>query len=151
YNAVLTVRVAVKDRETVDVLGVKRSLLRVELTPDRLEVPGQSVRPPASVWWLDDDFVPVRRQSDLEGLGTLTLTRTTREKAAAPLATTADIGARSLVPLDRVIVRPYETRSVQYRITVRDEEDAARLFVQDDHQEVRNARGNTFELFVHPV
>jgi transglutaminase-like putative cysteine protease len=152
YNAVLTVRVAVKERETVDVLGTRKSLLRVELTPDKLEVPGHSVRPAKAVWWLDEDLVPVRRQMELDGLGTLLLMRSTREKALARTTTpTTDVGTRSLIPLNRGIPRPYETRSIVYRVTVKGEDDPASLLVRDTHQEVRAVKGNTFELHVHPV
>jgi transglutaminase-like putative cysteine protease len=150
YNAVLTVRVEVKGRETHEVMGVRQSLLRADLTPDRLEGGGQTIRPPREIWWLDDSAVPVRRQFDLDGLGSVVLTRTTREKAAIGPAL-VDIGARSLVPLDRAITRPYETRSVLYRITVNDEESPGTVFVRDAHQEVRNVRSSSFELLVHPV
>jgi transglutaminase-like putative cysteine protease len=151
YNHVLTVRVKVARPETVDVLGTKRTLLRVELTPDRIEVPGHTVKPARAVWWLDDSFAPVRKQTELDGLGTLVLVRTTREKARAAVTSAPDIARRALVPLDRGIPRPYDTRSVLYRVTLRDVDDASAALVRDAHQEVRNARGNTFELLVHPV
>jgi transglutaminase-like putative cysteine protease len=151
YNTLLTVRVQVKEREEVDVLGTKRSLLRVELTPDKLEAPGQTIRPARAVWWLDDDFKVVRKQTDLEGLGTLVLVRTTKEKALAGGASSApDVGRRSLIALNRSIVKPYDTRSVLYRVTVRDSDDPARVVVRDAHQETRNVKGSTFELLVHP-
>jgi transglutaminase-like putative cysteine protease len=151
YNNVLTVRVLVKERETVDVLGTKRRLLRVEMTPDTLEAPGQTIRPPRAVWWLDDSFAPLRKQTEMDGLGTLVLVRTTREKALAGRPAGPDIGRRSLVPLDRGIARPYDKRRVRYRITIRDEDDAPSVLVRDAHQEVLNVKGNTFELLVHPV
>ena len=34
---------------------------------------------------------------------------------------------------------------------MKDTENASALFVQDAHQSIRNAKGNTFELLVHPV
>src|SRR5207248_8677693 len=108
-NTVVTVRVAVKDPEEVSVSGVRKTLLRVEMVCDKIEAPGASVQLPPAVWWLDGDFVPVRRQTELEGLGALLLTRTTREEAtgrtAAP-AQLADIGLRTLIPLNRAIPRP---------------------------------------------
>ena len=153
YNTVLTVRAVVMKSETVDLLGVKRALLRVELTPDKLEVPGHTVKPPRAVWWLDDSFAPVRKQIELDGLGTVVLVRTTKEKARAALPAMAapDVGRRSLVPLNRGIPRPYDTRSVLYRVTVGDEDNAVAAVVRDGHQEAGNARGNTFDLLVHPV
>jgi hypothetical protein len=156
YNAVFTVRVAVRERETVDVLGRRKELLRVELSPDKLEVPGHSVQPAKFVWWLDESFVPVRKQSELEGLGTLILARASREQALATgratvPSRTIDVGTRSLIALNRTIPRPYETRSIVYKVTVQGDGDAEGILASDDHQEVRNVRGKTFELHVHPV
>jgi transglutaminase-like putative cysteine protease len=154
YNAVFTVRVAVKEREEIALAAGKPKvkLLRVELTPEPLEVPGVKVRPPAETWWLDDRFVPVRRQFELEGLGTITLTRTTREAATASAAGGAiDIGLKSLVPLNRTLARPYATRSVVYRVRLRGDSDPESALARDDHQEIRDVHGDTFELHVHPA
>ncbi|MGD9713835.1 MAG: transglutaminase family protein [Thermomicrobiales bacterium] len=152
YNSVLTVRVVVKPREAVDVLGKKQTLLRVELTPDELKGSNITVKPHKAVWWLDDSFAVVRKQTEMDGLGTLILVRTAKGKAVAVTsAVSADIGKRSLVPLDRVIARPYDTRSLTYRITVRGEDKPAVLFVQDGHQSIRNVKGDTFELRVNPI
>jgi transglutaminase-like putative cysteine protease len=151
YNAVLTVRVEVKPRESVDVLGKKQSLLRVEMTPDKLEAPGQTVRPPKVTWWLDDDYLPVRKQTELDGLGTLVLVRATKAEAGAAAPAAPDVGARSLIALNKAIPRPYDTRSVLYKVTARGETDASSLLASDTHQEARNARGETFELLVRPA
>jgi hypothetical protein len=153
-NALVTVRAHVKEREVVDVLGKRKALLRVELVPDKIEVPGHSVAPPRAVWWLGDDFVPVRREVELEGLGALVLTRATAEAARAPLPAAGpnvDIGLTSLVPLNRAIPRPHEARSATYRITLRGDADPGKAFARDGHQEVRNLKGGSFELVVHPV
>jgi transglutaminase-like putative cysteine protease len=152
YNSVLTVRAVVKPAEEVDVLGKKQKLLRVEMQPDELKGSNVTIKPPRTVWWLDDTFAVVRRQTELDGLGTIILVRTTKERALAPsTAPAADVGKRSLVPLNRAIARPYDTSKLTYRITVKDEDDPAGLFIQDAHQEARNAKGNTFDLVVHPV
>jgi transglutaminase-like putative cysteine protease len=88
---------------------------------------------------------------ELEGLGTVVLTRTTRAAALAPATGPGvDVGARSLVPLNRTITRPYETRSAVYRITLRGDPEPAKAFAQDAHQEVRAVKGDSFELHVHP-
>jgi transglutaminase-like putative cysteine protease len=152
YNNVLTIRALVKGPEEVDVLGTRRNLLRVELVPDRIEVPGHAVQPARAIWWLDSSFVPVRKETQLDGVGTLVLVRTTKEKAlAAHTGPAPDIGRRSLVPLNRAIPRPYDTREVLYRVTVRDEDDPVGTVVRDAHQEASNVKGKTFELLVHPV
>jgi hypothetical protein len=155
YNALLTLQVAVKDREEVTPSpGAPRvALLRVEMTAEQLEGRGVRVQPPPVVWWLDERFVPVRRQLELDGLGTVVLTRTTREAATAALAPgrLTDIGLKTLLPLNRTLPNPYATRSVVYRITLRGDSDPGSALARDDHQDVRNLRGETFELHVHPV
>ncbi len=146
YNAVVTLRVTVTRDE-------KSNQLRVELTPEPLEAPGIKVQPPPEVWWLDERFVPVRRQFELEGLGLVVLTRTTRETAMSPAVPRqlADIGLKTLIPLNRTLPRPYATRSAVYRITLRGSPDPGSALAHDNHQEIRNRRGDTFELHVHPV
>jgi hypothetical protein len=155
YNAILTLQIAVKDREEVTPSpGAPRvALLRVEMTAEPLEGRGVRVQPPPVVWWLDDKFVPVRRQFELDGLGTVVLTRTTREAATAAPAPgrLTDIGLKTLLPLNRTLPNPYATLSVVYRITLRGDSDPGSALAQDDHQDVRNLRGETFELHVHPV
>jgi transglutaminase-like putative cysteine protease len=153
-TTVVTVRVVVKGMEAVVVAGGRKQLLRVELTPDRVEVPRHKVALTPWVWWLDGDFVPVRRQFELEGLGTVTLTRSTAAAARAPLtapARVADIGLKTLIPLKRAIPNPYATRSALYRVRVRGDADVGSALISDGHQEVRNIKGDTLELLVHPV
>ena len=151
-NCVVTIRVRVRDHEEVQ-LDKKQSLLRVELKPDKIEVPGNSVQLPTSVWWLDGDFIPRRRQIEIDGIGTVILTRTTRETATQPGTTgkVLDVGLKALIPLNRTIPKPYDTRSVVYRVTIRGDNDAGTALASDSHQEVVNVKGETFELHVHPV
>ncbi len=151
YNTVLTVRVVVKGKETVEVAGTKRSLLRVEMTPAELVAPGVRVSPPKAIVWLDDSFTPLRRETELDGLGTLVLTRSTKEKVAVAPGATLDIGSRSLITLNKSILRPYDSRKITYRITVKGEDDPSSLFVLDNHQKANNAKGDAFDLTVQPV
>jgi hypothetical protein len=153
FNAVTTVRVQVRGREEVALPGGTKSLLRVEMTPDRLEAPGIKVQPPGCTWWLDGDLLPVRRTFELEGLGTVVLTRSTRQAALAPATPGAagDIGAKTLIPVDRRISRPYATRSAVYRITLRDDGDREAAFADDAHQELRRLDRDHFEVRVHPA
>jgi transglutaminase-like putative cysteine protease len=152
YNTVVTTRVHVRGPEEVALPGGPRTLLRVDMTADRIEVPGSGVQPPPAVWWLDSDFMPVRRQIELEGLGAVVLTRAPREAALAPASPgrSVDIGLKALVPLNRAIPRPQETRSAVYRITLRGDAEPRTALAQDAHQEIRALRGDTFELHVHP-
>ena len=155
YNTVLTIRGTVKERENVSASTGKPSarLLRVEMTADKLEARGGSVQPPPVVWWLDDHFVPVRRQIELDGLGTVILTRTSRDAATAPATPgrLGDIGLKTLIPLNRNMPHPYATRSAVYRIALRGDPDLGSALASDAHQEVRNRKDDTFELYVHPV
>ncbi len=154
YNTVVTIQALVKEREEVAVLGKKQNLLRVELTPDPIELRDKPpVQLPGSVVWLDEHFVPVRRQMEMNGLGTLLLTRTTREIAmagGAGLARLPDINLQNLIPLNRAIANPYASRSAVYRITLRNDRNPGSALVQDEHQDIRNLNGATFELHVHP-
>ncbi len=151
YNRVLTVQVEVKEKESVELLGERKSLLRVELVPERLDGGKVSVQPPASVLWLDEAGTILRRQVHLDGLGTTIFLRVSREQAVKTPLGSVDIGARSLIALDRTLTRPYDSRAIVYRVTVRDEAKPTEVFCQDEHQQIREARGASFELQVHPV
>jgi hypothetical protein len=153
FNAVTRVQVSVRGLEEVRLPeGGAKQLLRVEMVPDPLEAPGIKVTPPVCTWWLDRNFVPVRRTIELEGLGAVVLTRTTRERAEAPVPPSAavDIGTRTLIPVDRRIPRPYDTRQAVYRITLRGDVGPEAPFTDDAHQEVRRLDREHFELRVHP-
>jgi hypothetical protein len=151
YNTVVTQRATIGEPEEVSVQGKRHMLLRVDLKPDVLEVPGQKVLVPASVIWLDEHYVPVRRQMELEGLGPIVLTRTTRSLATATTGGAPDINLQAMIPLNRVIPRPHATRSIVYRVTVKDDPEPGTVLVQDEHQDIRKLKGNTFLLHVHPV
>jgi hypothetical protein len=154
YNAIVTYHIVVKEREEVALLAGKprAKLLRVEWNAEPLEAPGIKVQPPPEVWWLDERFVPARRQFELEGLGTVVLIPTTKETATS--ATTpgraTDIGLKTLLPLNRSLERPYSTNAAVYRITLRGDGDPTSALASDDHQEIRNLRDDSFELYVHP-
>src|SRR5690606_8198864 len=95
-----------------------------------------------------------RREIELPGLGVVVLTRSSRAGAAAPTAgatTLPDVGVNSLLPLERRLPHGHATRAAVYRVHLRGELNPSTALVQDDHQEVRNVRGSTFELHVHPV
>jgi hypothetical protein len=148
-TAVVTTRVKVKDFEEVAVPGSKKKqrLLRVEALPDKIG----DFQPPTMTSWLDKDLRPVRSQFEVPGLGKLLLTRGTREAVlegtgeAAPLV---QIDRKQLIPLNRRILRPYDTRAVVYRVTVEGDDNPTTMFAQDERQKVKNAKGNSFEIHV---
>jgi transglutaminase-like putative cysteine protease len=90
----------------------------------------------------------------MPGLGRMTLYRTTRplaEKEGVAPALMADLGLRSLIPLNRALARPHEVREIVYRITVKDDDDPATTFARDGRQSVENVEGNTFDLRVRAI
>ncbi len=104
--------------------------------------------------WLDDKWLAVRSESNVPGLGRMTLYRTTRavaEKEGAAPALMADLGLKSLIPLNQAIDRPHEAREIVYRITIKDDDDPTTTFTQDARQKVENVQGNTFDLRVRRI
>jgi transglutaminase-like putative cysteine protease len=151
--SVVTIHVTVKDEEEVEVLGGKKRLLRVEEVPDKVQGPQGPVPLPAMTHWLDDKLLTVRAQTDMAPLGKIVLYRATREVALAraEVPKTSDPLIKSLVRLDRSVPRPAATQSVVYRVTVKDDDDPASTFAQDERQTIKNVKGSTFELYVHAV
>jgi hypothetical protein len=146
-TTVVPFRVTVGEEEEVEVLGVKKHLLRAEAVPDKL--PGIPL--PTLTVWLSEDRLPVRSRTELPGLGRLDLYRATRGAATAPNDTQArrpDLLLNTLIPLDRALRRPHETASVVYRITVEGEDDPASAFAQDERQRVLSKEGRTLTLLV---
>ena len=96
-NLVVRMEVAAKDFEEVGLLGTNRAqLLRVETTPQKLD----GVELPKLVTWVDADWKPMRQDTELPGLGRITMYRTTKEIALAPASVTTltDIGIGQLIP-----------------------------------------------------
>src|SRR5262249_1119470 len=61
-NAVARVRARVHDEEELDLIGVKKRLLRATLSSDKIEVPGASTQLPPMTVWLGKDGIAVARQ-----------------------------------------------------------------------------------------
>jgi transglutaminase-like putative cysteine protease len=151
-NAVVPSQVLVKEAEETTLPDGRKSLLRVELRPDRIEGSGVSVQLPAETWWLDEAFTPARRQLELDGLGTIILTRTTREQATTDAAARLpDLNQKNLIPLNRAIPNPHAARSAVYRIILRDDPEPMTAFASDGHQEVAAGPGGALEMRVHPL
>ncbi len=152
---VATLRVKVGDEEEVETLKGKQKLLRVDVTPDKVEdANGLRVQLPGMAVWLDREANVVRRQMELEGMGKIITQRTTREAALAtggPAARMTDVGERTLVPLNRAVPQPQSTNTLVYRITVRDDDDPTSAVAQDARQQIKNVKGNTFELHVRAI
>ena len=166
FQVVVTMRVAVKEPEEVDVLEVKgdapdakarrvkEKLLRVEFAPDKIKVNGRPQELPSMTVWLDKDREIVRRETAMPGLGRFISYRTTQavaeEEGAAP-ALMPDLLLNNLIPLDRAIPHPREAKEVVYHITLKGDDDPTSAFVQDGRQKVTNAEGGAFDLHVRAV
>ena len=130
---------------------VKRTLLRAEAVPDKVEVGGAILQLPKVVSWLDGDANIVRAETRLPGLGRIIAYRTTKaiatEEGAAP-DTLPDLMLTTLIPINKPIDRPYERTEVVYRITMTDDDDPKSAFALSARQSIENVKGNVFELRV---
>ena len=162
----VTTQVVVKEPEEIDLLTAKKDgddikaervrqrLLRAEILPQKVMVGENSIALPRMVVWLNDKLRVVRSESNVPGLGRMTLYRTSRilaEKEGVAPALMADLGLKSLVPLNRAIERPHAVNEIVYRITVKDDDDPTTTFTRDARQKVENVNGNTFDLRVRPI
>jgi Transglutaminase-like superfamily len=154
-NMVIKAEVVVKGYREVKIPGAKQSqrLLLVETTPDKVEFKRgadkvEKIQLPTTLTWLNEKFEPVKSEFDVPGLGPLVLFRSSKEKALAPITELTDINIGQLVRLKNRILRPHETTAAVYRITVKNDDNVATTFSRDDRQQVKNVKGNTFELHV---
>jgi hypothetical protein len=146
-NLVTRMDVAVKELEEVEVPGKgKARLLRVETVPEKLE----GIQLPKVTTWLDSELRVVRQDTEIPGLGQLTLVRTSREAALSPSGDSApaDIGIGQLIRLNKKIAKPHETTDVVFRISVKGDGEAATAFALDDRQKVISAAGASFDFQV---
>jgi hypothetical protein len=155
FNTVITVQVAAKGEEEVEVFKDKKRLLRVEGTPDKIEIKGGgSVQLPKMIWWLDREYRPVRSQTELPGLGQVVGYRTSREIALAKGKLpdkVADIGLTQSMFLNRRVQRAHESDTAVFRITLPKDDEPATAFARDARQQVKNAKDKTFELHIQAV
>jgi Transglutaminase-like superfamily len=145
----VTNQVTVKDYEDVATRKGKRRLLRIEEVPDKVVGDNGNVQLPPLTVWLDNDLRTARSEFETPVLGKLVLERASQREATAGTAASArDILANATVLLNRKIPHANETRSAVYRITVKEDEDAASTFASDERQSAKNIKGDTFELHV---
>ena len=156
-NVVIKAEVTVKGQREVQLPGVKqkRKLLLIETIPEKVEYKRapdkiEKIQLPASQTWVDENLEPVKTEVEIPGLGPITMYRVTKAEAlkpGGPIAT-VDLGYSQLVRLKNRILKPHETTAAVYRITIRDDDNVATTFSQDDRQQVKKVQGNTFELHV---
>src|SRR5262249_11459254 len=78
-NAVVNIRATVHDEEDVDLVAVKKRLGGAPPASARAEVPGASLQLPPMTVWFGKDGLRVARQVEIDGIGKILLTRTTRD------------------------------------------------------------------------
>jgi transglutaminase-like putative cysteine protease len=160
----LTLRATIKGEESVDRLVSQKKgdtssvvrrparLLRVDVVADKIKLGDNELQLPTKRVWLDGNLMPVREQFEQPGLGTVTFYATTKaaalEKGVAP-ELLPDLELTSSIPLKQTIDRPYDTTHAVYRITTT--EPLSKVFIEDDRQQIRNRKGNTFELVVRAI
>jgi transglutaminase-like putative cysteine protease len=163
FLSAVPMEVVVKEPEEVEVLTagggaraerVKKKLLRVDVTPGAVRAGGAEIPLPRLTMWLDDRWRPLREESEIPGMGRLSMCRATKaaalEEGAAP-ALLPDLLHTTLIKLDRPIERPHDAGEIAYRITVAGDGDPATTFSRDARQRVANIDGRTFELHVRGV
>ncbi len=145
---VVQVEVHVKEFDSLLIDGANRKLLRVQARPRQIE----GVQLPSQTIWYDENFAPVLSQGEIPGLGELTLRRTTKEKALAPLGHLSDLGDQSVL-LDRLIENPHRQGKIIYRVKFAKEiENLEKAFaVGDGRQTIRNVQPKSLELVVTAV
>lgn len=144
-NNVIQVDVEVKGYAEVPLDGVNRKLLRVVARPEKI----QGVQLPSQTIWYDSDFNVVVTEGEIPGLGELTLQRTSKEKALAPLGKLRDLGDQS-VALDRPIAGIHGAKRITYRVVFAKEvEDMDKSFATNGtRQKIQNIEGKNLELVV---
>ena len=146
-NLVVTTRVKAGDYETIELPngGGKLKLLRAEVKADRI----QTFQPPPMTVWLNDNLESVSSVTEVPGLGKMTLVKTTKEQALAPiLAIAKAVEAQRVVSLKQRLPRAHEMTSAVYRIRVKGDADPASGFSTDGRQRPGNVQGDTFDLAV---
>jgi transglutaminase-like putative cysteine protease len=156
--SVIGVTATIAEEEEVEVLHVskageitfvKEKLLRAVTTPDKIDTPDTKLQLPSMTVWLDKELNTVRSETEIPGIPRLVLYRTTKEAANSDNGIAPDI-LRPIL-LNRTIPNPHETRAVVYRVTLKGDDDPKTAFADDTHQSIKNVKGNTFEIHVHPL
>ena len=129
---------------------VREKLDKVEITPQPVKVGNQEISLPALEIWLRAGK-PVKSRVDMPGLGPVSLVRCSREEAEKPSKpgeVPPDLGARTLVFLDRPIPRIHDLREVAYQFQLPGDKDPSKAFSLDTRQSSSGENGGSFVLTV---
>ncbi len=165
-NAVVALSARVGDREEVLVLidkgtpekprgeQVLKSLWRVTVSAEPVEVAGKKLTLPGQTLWIDDTGTTLRSDSEIPGLGKITTFRVTRGLALSDEGSPAelpDLGLSTLVKLAQPIPKAHQSSQIVYRITVKGDAMPQKAFSEDARQKPGTVRGDQFELTVRAV
>lgn len=115
---------------------VKEALDKVEVVPRPVKIGNQEITLPSLEVWCKEGKA-VKSRVDMPGLGPITLVRCGREEAerpGKPGEIPPDLGARTLVFLDRPIAGIHGMREVAYLFQIQGEKDPSRAFSIDSRQ-----------------
>lgn len=139
FNTVLNYHVSVSDKQPTNLLG-GRNLPFWRVTV-KLQKIGEIQLPPM-ICWVNDKGEVYKREQSIPGLGDLTFYRT-RKESAVPSATAtvknpnSDIGFSQLIKLNRSFNQFNNTRSVEYRVKLKDLEGFETAFANEPRQVVK--------------
>ena len=129
---------------------VRETLDKVEIVPRPVKVGNQEITLPALEVWCKEGKA-IKSRVDMPGLGPISLVRCGREEAerpGKPGEIPPDLGARTLVFLDRPIPRIHDLREVAYQFQIPAEKDPAKAFSLDSRQVAGGEKDGAFVLTV---
>ncbi|MFT3882756.1 MAG: transglutaminase domain-containing protein [Gemmatales bacterium] len=139
FNTVLNYHVTVGEQQPTELLGGgNMPFWRIAV---KLQKIGE-VQLPDMICWVNDKGEVFKREQNIPGLGDLTFYRTRKERAI-PNSTAvinnpgSDIGFSQLIRVNRAFNNFNQTKSVQYRVKLKDFKDIATAFARDARQEVK--------------
>lgn len=140
-NRVATVTMTARERETIDVSGAKRELLRVD---SQTLIPGSP--PLDAILWCD--AAGETWKTEVPSIGQISIRTMSPEKIAA--APTFDIGTLTMVRVAPPLADAHHTQLVRYKVRLRDG-DAAASFLNGASQVVKKLDDGATEIAVTAV
>ncbi len=148
FNTVLNYHVKVGEQQPTDLLGGRKaSFWRVAVKLQKIG----DVQLPAMICWVNDKGEVFKREQNIPGLGDLVFYRTRKDRAipssnAVIVNPGADIGFSQLIRVNRSFTNFNQTKSVQYRVKLKDFEDITTAFANEARQEVKVVGKDELEI-----
>ena len=148
-NTFFMIDVSVIKEEEVDLPGGKRKLLRVEAKPEKI----MGVQLPISILWVEPtSYTPVVTQSELPGIATFKLIRSTKEAALAANGKVPELFASQSIRLKNRIENIHTATAITYRVTLgADAVESKDLVREDPRQTIDKLEKNSFTLHVESI